>query len=194
MPPDSVGWIDQPEHIRVLASPVRQEIVDTLSVSGACTVATLAHELGVPADSLYYHVRKLAAAGLIVEDTSWQEVRYRLPSGPVAFRYTLSDPENVEAVGDAIASMLRMTTRDFRSALQDETAVVEGEGRTLWASRVRAWLSEGDVVEINALLHQLAEICSQPRREDTTQLCALTWVLAPLQSKPIRRGSKTGDS
>ena len=191
MPSTPVDWIDQPDQIRVLASPVRQEIVDTLSVSGACTVATLAHELGVPADSLYYHLRKLTRSGLVVEDTSRNEARYRLPSGPVAFRYILSDPENVEAVGDAIASMLRMTSRDFRSALQDENAVVEGDGRTLWASRLRAWLSDEDVTEINALLHQLYVICSRPRREEARHLCALTWVLAPLEPQPIRRESKT---
>ena len=54
--------------IRLLASPVRQEIVDTLeALGGEASVAELAAEVGRAADGLYYHLRLLVRGGLIDE-------------------------------------------------------------------------------------------------------------------------------
>ncbi len=54
--------------VRLLSSPVRQEIVDTLAtLGGEAGVASLADQLGLPADGLYYHLRALVAGGLVDE-------------------------------------------------------------------------------------------------------------------------------
>ena len=58
--------IRRTEQIEALASPVRQEIVDALQVSGACPIAEVAAQLGRAPDSLYYHVRHLERVGLVV--------------------------------------------------------------------------------------------------------------------------------
>jgi predicted transcriptional regulator len=57
--------ISTPRQIRVLASPVRQDIVETVDAAGPCSVAELARLLGMPADGLYYHIRRLSSADLL---------------------------------------------------------------------------------------------------------------------------------
>ena len=66
--------IRDPGRIAVLASPVRQEIVDTLAMlGGEASVAALAEQLGRPADGLYYHLRLLEQHELIVEAVNGRE-------------------------------------------------------------------------------------------------------------------------
>ena len=60
--------ISNPRHVRVLASPARHELVDTLSaLGGTASVAALAEQLGLHADGLYYHLRVLCRAALVQE-------------------------------------------------------------------------------------------------------------------------------
>src|SRR5687768_8664088 len=87
--------ISDPAQIRLLSSPVRQEIVDTLSAfGGEASVAALAEQLGRPADGLYYHLRALVRGALVLEVTGWEATsdatassaramrRYALPTTP----------------------------------------------------------------------------------------------------------------
>ena len=70
--------LEKADEIELLASPTRIELIDTLeALGGEATVAELAAQLGRPADGLYYHLRQLAAGGLIVEEESAEGRRYR---------------------------------------------------------------------------------------------------------------------
>jgi len=57
-------WIDRPEQIRALASPLRHEIGDRLAANGPMTIAALARALGRRPTAIYHHVKKLEAVGL----------------------------------------------------------------------------------------------------------------------------------
>src|SRR5688500_18528922 len=73
--------IEDAREIGLLASPTRIEIVDTLeSLGSAVSVAELAAALGRPADGLYYHLRQLAAGGLIEQEAAPEGRRYRTRS------------------------------------------------------------------------------------------------------------------
>src|SRR5262245_35684610 len=63
--PKSAPSTISPTQLRLLASPVRQEIVDVLESAGARSVAELGALLGRPADALYHHLRRLVAVGLV---------------------------------------------------------------------------------------------------------------------------------
>ena len=58
--------IERLPQLKALVSPVRQDIVDTLQTLGTASTTDLAEQLGRPADGLYYHVRALLKAGLVV--------------------------------------------------------------------------------------------------------------------------------
>lgn len=55
------------EALRALAHPLRQKILYRLELDGHGRAADLAHALDEPANSISFHLRTLAKAGLIVE-------------------------------------------------------------------------------------------------------------------------------
>ena len=160
---------------------------------GECSVADMARELGRPADGLYYHVRKLVRVGLLQpagtrEDQGRPEALYatRSPEHTMRLRYDPGDPENAEAVLGAVASMLRMTERDFTRAYGPD-AVTEGPERNLWAARAKAWLSSDDLLEVNRLLRELQAIFERARAPGRDRIHVLTFVIAPIPDRGVRR-------
>jgi hypothetical protein len=194
------GLIADPTAITVLASPVRQELVDTVeALGGAASIADLAEQLGRPADGLYYHVEILRRAGLLVAATGRRsragrsERRYGTParSGKkLALVYQPGDPRNATAVRSVVGSMLRIARRDFDRALTAGVSV-DGPRRELWASRGTGWVSDGELLEINRLLIQVASYLRRPRGGPRQRLISLCYVLAPMAARPKRRTART---
>lgn len=188
--------IKDPERIEILASPVRQELVDTLGLFGqAATVAELAEQLGRPADGLYYHLRLLVQAGIVHEDREGEggERRYRLEGdGRPMLEYRNDDPRNLAAVGRVAQGLVQIGLRDFESALKAPETVVEGPLRQLWAARNKGWVGESELREINQLLDRLCSLISKPRAVDRDMLMSLAFVLAPLAARPKRRDRSAG--
>lgn len=185
--------VERASEIELLSSPTRIEIVDSLVAMGsAMSVAELASQLGRPADGLYYHLRQLTRGGLIEEESAADGRRYRLRSrlgAKVTLRYRPGATANAHAVGRVAASVLRVAERDFRRALADPGAVVEGPRRELWAARGKGWVSPDQLAEINQLLNRLTNLLQQPRTPGEDTLVALSWVLAPLEPRSPRRES-----
>lgn len=185
--------IRDPEQLRALRSSVRQEIVDTVQSLGACSAAEIARELGRPADGLYYHLKALLQVGLLEEAGTRQshgrsEALYatRSPDSPMRLHYDPEDPENVAAVLRVVASMLRMTERDFADAYRPG-AVTEGPQRNLWAARTKGWLSDEDLREVNRLIGELKAIFEKAREPGRDRLHAFTFVNVPLPARNVRR-------
>jgi DNA-binding transcriptional ArsR family regulator len=187
----AAATVENARAIALLASPARIELVDTLeALGGEASVAELAAQLGRPADGLYYHLRQLAAGGLLVEDDAPDGKRYRLatPRGaPLTLRYRPGASANAKAVANVAASVLRVSERDFRRALADPATVAEGPLRELWAARGKSWVSDAELAEINRLLVRLTQLLRKPRTASRDRLVALSWVLAPVAAKPSRR-------
>ena len=186
------GLVEDAGEIELLASPTRIEIVDTLEALGrAVTVAELAQQMARPADGLYYHLRQLADGGLIEQEedaADGRRYRTRTRKGDrLRLRYRPGATANAEAVGRVAASVLRVAGRDFARALADESAVVEGAQRELWAARGKGWVGPAELAEINRLLKRLMDLLQKPRRAPGGKLVALSWVLAPVDAKPSRR-------
>lgn len=189
--------VEDAGEIALLASPSRIEIVDTLEALGAAvSVAELAAALGRPADGLYYHLRQLADAGLVDEESSPEGKRYRSRtqgSDRLRLRYHPGATANADAVGRVAASVMRVAGRDFARALADPDTVVEGPRRELWVARGKGWVDASDLAEINRLLARLMDLVQQPvgaRPRAKRKLVALSWVLAPVEAKPARRGTE----
>ncbi|MRW91771.1 helix-turn-helix domain-containing protein [Duganella sp. FT80W] len=184
--------IDDPDLITLLASPVRQEIVDTLAaLGGEASVAELATELGRHADGLYYHLKLLGKSGLIVEmEGDGDERRYRL-AGDVSLPLRLAyktGARHQAALRKFAHGLLQVAEKDFGDALEAEGVVLEGAERQLWAARNKAWLSPDEVKEANQLLERLCELMSHARSEERDQLISCTFVLAPHIAQTKRRG------
>jgi predicted ArsR family transcriptional regulator len=174
------------KQLATLKAAARQELLDVLSSMGTVSVAELAAALGKPADSLYYHVRILQKAGLVLEDGMREEAGrnerlYHTVASDLRLAYMPGPKGNAEAVTPIIDSMLRLTSRDFKAAFTDATTVIEGPQRELWAARTTGWLTEQQVEELNQHLASMRQTTvSSPPRDGGERLYALTMVLAPL--------------
>lgn len=178
------------QQLRLLRSPVRQDILDSLSASGPATIAELATALGLPADALYYHMRKLVKAELVRVDGEAEEARgaatYALPAGRMLLDYD-AEPEGRAAIAEVISAALRSGARDFAAALESPVAVTRGPGRTLRGGRARGWLSPEDIEEVNTLLERLWEIFRGSGPGEDRQLLSFSCALSPIEARPPRR-------
>ncbi|NRR31388.1 helix-turn-helix transcriptional regulator [Oxalobacteraceae bacterium] len=184
--------ISEPALIELLASPVRQELADTLAaMGGEATAAALAEQLGRHADGLYYHLKKLCAAGLLqVIGKEGEEQRYRLAgkgAAPLRLAYQLGFGGNAPAVRKFVHGLLQVAEQDVDQALELPSVTVSGPQRQLWAARNKSWLSSSDLVEVNILLERLCALTSQPRAPGRDQLMSCAFVLAPVLPRPKRR-------
>ncbi len=178
------------ECIEVLASPVRQEIVDTMAaLGGEACAATLAEELGRHADGLYYHLKLLAKSGLIVplEKAAGEEQQYRLAGGgklPLRLAYR---KQAAPALRKLVHGLAQVAEEDFGAALELDGVVLEGATRQLWAARNKGWLSQDELARANRLLEELCGLMSQPRTPERDQLLSFAFVLAPMAVQAKRR-------
>lgn len=182
--------------IRLLASPVRQAIVDTLETSEALSAAELARILGYPADALYHHLRLLTRAGFLTCVGRTGKVGrpgavFALRLKPTRLRYDPADHRNRKAVTAVVAGMLRDASRTFARGMLRHP-VVAGRRRNLWAGRRTGWLTPSELQELNRLLHRIIRLMEQgaPGRKEA-RLYAMTFALSPFGSdrglkRPVR--------
>jgi DNA-binding transcriptional ArsR family regulator len=173
-----------------LASSARQEIVDVLSQMGTVSVAELAVTLGRPADALYYHLRALKQAGLVLpaghrNQGRRQEELFRTVSPDLRLQYEMGSGGNSREITAIVGSMLRLGIRDFRRTFQSGNARVSGTGRELWALRRTGWLTTEEIVKVNQLIEGMAQAVSKPRGQG--RLYSITVLLTPLDHR-ARRG------
>lgn len=200
MASDEILWVSRPEHIRALASPMRQRVLDRLEAIGPCSVRDLAASLNVAADSLYYHLRQLERIGLLVVGRRRprrgrrEEAVLRLRSTNWRISYEPSDPRTASAVLKVGRTILRQAQRDFAAGLRHPRATTRGPLRNLWALRLEGSLKPREVRRINVHLTAILEILRQGGRDPGEGLLAVSWLLAPIDPLGGRRRAavKTG--
>jgi len=186
--------IERLPQLKALVSPVRQDIVDTLQSLGTASTTDLAEQLGRPADGLYYHVRALLKAGLVVSagnrpQGGRNEALYRTAAPEHGMKLSYEQPgRNARATLERlVASMLRTANRNFREALARPEIETEGPERELWAARGKGWVTQAELRRANALLDELGQLLAQRRSPRRDRLVSLTFVLAPARKRPARR-------
>ena len=198
--------VESKAQIRALTSTLRQDIIDLVQAMGSASVPELAEQLGRPADALYYHVRVLKRAGLLVEAGSRQRGRHIValystpdPERRLILQYRSGPESQTAPLRDLVAAMLRSARREFDCAITDPDCVVDGPARELWAGRVKGWLTRAELAQVNQHLLQLNQLLSSPRSARRNRLYSLQFLLAPSvteRSAPAARktASKQGRS
>lgn len=181
--PFAAHVIERPDAIRALSSPLRQAILDVVSADGPLSVAELSGMFSRRPDRLYYHVKRLLAAGLLVPTPitgGGREARFDVVGRPMYIRYDPRDAANRRAVVGVMGGMLRAARRDF---IRGFRVGVEGEGprRRLWASRVEGTLTGPEIERLNRLLSEAIELVMSGRRRPDVgaRVHQLTWVSSP---------------
>jgi DNA-binding transcriptional ArsR family regulator len=182
--------ITDPAQFEALSSPARGEILDLVELLGPLSIAELARHLGRKPDSLYYHVRKLAAVGLLVESEKrkarrQEEVVYDLPGRPASLCYEPRETQLVRCVLKSIAGMLRLAERNFRQAYEKGLVRVIGGRRNTTHARVLGWFTEEEIVALQDEVERVVGEfrASARKRRAESRLYALTTILVPLEEK-----------
>lgn len=186
--------IREPRQIAALGSPARQEVLDGLQVLGPCSIAELAESLGRAPDSLYYHVRKLERAGLVVTAGTRPagvrtEALYDVPGRMVVDHEPASARER-RALRGLVSAALRIGERDLVAALESGRArYARGPRRNTWGGRTKGWLTPQELAEARAHLEALSELLARGRKRPGAALHAVAFVLTPLAPSPRSRGA-----
>jgi DNA-binding transcriptional ArsR family regulator len=180
---EPVFWVRQSKQIRALESPMRQEIVDALSVLGPASIVDLAEHLGRAADSLYFHVKKLVNVKLVQEVEKRRQGRhvwaiYALPSRSVRLVYDSSPNRSVRNV---VAGALRLSLRELGHALAEGGHRLSGPQRNVWGARIKGWLSPEDCAEMNRLLERLVQVMNRNGPGPGRTVHSLAWMFSPSQ-------------
>lgn len=172
----------------VLASSVRQNLLDTLCAAGPSSVRALAREAGMRPSAVYYHLDLLERSGLVARarprsGQGRQEAVFRAAAPRIAVDHDLRTPRGRRASSRIARALLRAAARDFDAGLRSPAARTRSPGRTLWASRSKAWLSDQEVASIDRRLAAIERILLGARRGPARTLFAASWVLAPLDPR-----------
>lgn len=158
--------IDSPAALRAIAHPLRQQILFELAVRESARAVDLAQTLGQPANSISFHLRALAKAGMIVEapelahdrrDRVWRraadafEIDRKLPGSSAAvapildwLRASIESEPDEHAHGEFTARPILLSKAEAKQLGAELTAVIErwhdqaqeGESRQDGADRI----------------------------------------------------------
>jgi DNA-binding transcriptional ArsR family regulator len=189
--PQQPGWTLHPQSerdvvlegpaLQALAHPVRVEIVGILRRTGPSTASLLAHKLGLNSGATSYHLRRLAAAGLVEEDGGlgnkrdrWWKASHRSTYFD-ASSYD-SDPEAAMAYLNAVASAYARRLIDFGNVFPTLPGAWS-DSATMSDYRLRLTPQES-----SRLLQELALVVASYRRDDDVAEGA---VPAPEGAEPV---------
>ena len=166
---------------RILASPLRAEIIGHLQADGPQSIRELAARLARPASGLYHHVRLLERSGLLVERARRrsgrrEEAVYALTAARAAST-NARDPAHRAGIIAAATSALRLVGRELTAALD---ACPPGRQPGVRLSRQRVWLGPAGARRASALLHRLEALLATESRRRKGRLHVVTTVIVPL--------------
>ena len=175
--------IRDPEQVKALRTPLRQEIVETLTRLGTCSVKELGEVTGRAPASLYYHIHELVEAGLIREATQRQAgKRVESVYEAVADRIVLDRAERskafLSALSDLHRSTLRKAERDIIAALEPGHAPRDAADESAALLRTTARLRPKAAARARRMMRELAEFVGESDDPDAAETHSLTIVFA----------------
>ncbi|HTE06797.1 MAG TPA: helix-turn-helix domain-containing protein [Planctomycetota bacterium] len=172
------------DEVEAVASPVRMEIIRHLQSHGRCTVGELASLMRRSADSLYYHVRRLAEAGVLERVGSRpagrrEEAVLALSADGLTFAVEEAAGAGAEAAIRTTRDILREAEHNLRRAVERDPAGAHAKDMPVVA-RLRSRLDEAGRAEVRAHLDAISEIFIARKGDAAGTLHELTMLLVPL--------------
>jgi DNA-binding transcriptional ArsR family regulator len=177
--------VEDPDQRKVLASPLRIELLERLMGEGPASVAELAGRLGRETSSLYYHIRLLREAGLIALTEHRghgpsEEAVYAAAADHVTVVCNVDSEESIKAEEQGVGALLRLAQREYGKAMRRGEVRPEGGDRNLFAQRIRTNLDTQGIVELNRRVEELLEFLRTERDRGRGTPITLTLVASPL--------------
>jgi hypothetical protein len=176
--------LSRPAQVKALSQPIRLEIVEAFRPGEALGVEELAARLGRKPVSLYFHVRKLVANGILVAADQRRGVgRPQALYRPAADRLVV-DPGGATAAGrnaglDAVRATLRAAEGDVRRAFRHSSTVTTGSFQVV-GQRMKGRLTTSELSQVQRHLDALQELFLGARSRRRGRLVAVTTILVPV--------------
>lgn len=193
-PADLTYQITGPEQLRAMVSTVRTDILDQVAAFGPLSVREIGELTGAAPSSLYHHIEKLLAVGLLVEAGQRPGVRkpeqlYDTPAPRMRMLDALQDPANQPVMEDLVDSLCRQANRDFARGLAAPHRVTLGKTRNVRFARLVCRPDAKTLEKINAHLDAVSELIAQSAGGSGERI-AYAWVVTP--QDPKRGKSRPG--
>jgi len=171
-----------------VASPIRCQVVDELSVNGPSSVRQIAARMQRSSESLYYHIKMLVDVGIVVLDRTRRtgrrvEAVYRLAAPKMRIDSKSRSKDYLDALARACSALMRLAERNYRAALQRGGFVLEGRQRDLAVRQYNLRLDPDSLAQMNALLDRLPKLQSQQDDATSGETYAVTLVLSKRKSR-----------
>ncbi|GAA5025518.1 ArsR/SmtB family transcription factor [Streptomyces siamensis] len=193
-----------PDHItldakslRALAHPDRVHILTLLRRDGTSTATRMAGEMGINSGSASYHLRRLAEAGLVAEDTERGNARERWWRS-VYDRTVFDDLELARQEPEATLAYLQSVVNSHQLRVQQALSTLSTLPAEWQASLdISDWGLALTASEAQRLRQELAEVVERYQRRDGAQaadgvraadgaepVVVMAYVLPVRESKP----------
>lgn len=163
--------IRDPETLRAASHPLRQRIIFDLQTHGHGRAADLARRLDEPANSISFHLRVLAKAGMIVEAPEHARDKRDRVWAPVAENFNVD--AGVPGVADIVAEAVTLLRENYAHAARydGEDAPPEPVDAPKRALTLRTALltrnqAEGMADELNAVMERWQDSARTATTED----------------------------
>ena len=174
------------EQLACLAAPIKREIFEALLRIGPASINELAAYLDRSPKSLYYHVRRFCAVGLMrVQETRLAGKRMEAVYALTADRFIMEDSGDEayrQAAARSVSALLRQVGREFRAASDAE----EGKSNITEVIRVVTRLRPEAVEPLLAMLRAAAAYARQNEDPKKGVRIGLTLLLSTLDSSAER--------
>ncbi len=173
--------ITSTKQLRSLKTPIRQQIIAAMAQLKTCSVSELAPHVGLAPESLYYHIKKLARAGLIRvnrERLSGKRLEkvYELVAPRILVDSRKRSKGFLDALGDLYGSVLRAAERDLRRTLGHEKTLSGGSRKTTDVRRLTARLDGRAAAKVRQKIDELMEFIADHDDEANTEIHSITTV------------------
>lgn len=105
--------------MKALSHPLRVQMIGILRRLGPATATTLAQHLGINTGATSYHLRQLAAYGMIVEDEAHGNARDRWWKAAYRMTYLDTGDFSGEETGAYLATIAEVHAAELRRAAQE---------------------------------------------------------------------------
>ena len=175
-----------------LVSPGRMELVDCLQALGPATIAEIGASLARKPASLYYHVHRLVAAGLVRVKAKRSgarrpEVVYELAAQAISVEGSLRSRRAARALTRAAAALLRRAAREYSRALEAWNDAGPERTPILFAARMNGPLPPASAQRVTRHVLAIQRIFQGARVAGRGRPFALTALMCPLDCDAPRR-------
>lgn len=176
----------KPAQLKAVVSPTRGTIYSMVAAFGPLSVRDIAELTGAAPSSLYYHVERLLAVGLLVEAGARQiakkpEQLFDVPSRPMRMTEAIKDPRNGRYLKAIVSSICKQADRDFARARGAAHCRSSGASKNLGFARLVGRPDAVTLAKVNEHLGAIADLFAESAKGDAG-IVSINWVLAPRQS------------